>query len=384
MVEAPKPAEAAQGRLERLLNASSISLSASFASTGIDGRRPEQREEIALARGGTLESEKAVEDALDWLAEHQLPSGAWSLIHDGGRCNGQCRNNGSKDRFDTAATGLSLLAFLGAGYTHKDGKHRETVRKGVYFLLQVLEETPEGGSFMYQSDRGMYNHGIATFALCEAYQLTQDRDLQKPAQQAIDFIASAQHYRRGWGYLPKQPGDLTLSGWQVMALKSAFAAGLDVPPATILQIDPFLDSQQSDSGVFYGYGSPGKSPTCTAIGLLLRMFRGMPHSDPRVLEAATYFRKVGRSNGDAYFNYYVTLFLFHVGQPFWDEWNPSIRDHLVKTQAQKGHEAGSWYFENVYGKEGGRVYTTAMCAMTLEIYYRFSPLYQQSDVPFEL
>lgn len=384
-VRAPEQAaNESQGELQRLLQAATIQVNASFASTGVEGRQLKRRQKQALARGGTLESEEAVERALDWLAQHQLPSGAWSLVHDQGRCNGRCRHNGSKDRFDTAATGLALLAFLGAGYTHKDGKHRETVRKGVYFLLQVMEETPQGGSFLYQSDRGMYNHGIAAFALCEAYQLTSDKDLRRPAQQAVDFIISAQNYRGGWGYLPKQPGDLTLSGWQVMALKSAFAAGLNIPPSTIVKIDAFLDSQQAESGVFYGYGKPGRSPTCTSIGGLLRMFRGMSTTDPRILDAAAYFERVGRSNGDVYFNYYVTLFMFHVGGRFWEDWNPRVREHLINTQADDGHEKGSWYFENPYGKEGGRLYTTAMCAMTLEVYYRFAPLYQQADVPFEL
>lgn len=373
-----------QGDLERLLEATSLDLSASFASTGVEGRSLPNRQKVALSRGGTIASEKAVEDALVWLAAHQRPNGSWSLVHSAGVCNGRCRNDGSKERFDTAATGLSLLAFLGAGYTHRDGIHRETIRKGVYFLLQVMEETPEGGSFIYQSDRGMYNHGIAAFALCEAYQLTKDKDLAKAAQQCIDFIASAQTYRGGWGYLPQRPGDLTLSGWQIMALKSAYAAGLNVPDRTIMRIDTFLASQQAKDGVYYGYGKPGRSPTCTAIGNLLRLFRGRTYTDPKILEAAEYFRRVGKSNSDVYFNYYATLFLFHIGGPIWENWHPTVRDHLVKTQSHSGHESGSWFFDNPYGKEGGRLYTTAMAAMTLEVYYRYSPLYQQVDVSFEL
>jgi hypothetical protein len=373
-----------QSEVEQLLEAASINVTASFASTGVEGRSLPNRRKVALARGGTIESEQAVEDALVWLAEHQRPNGSWSLVHSQGRCNGRCGNDGSKGRFDTAATGLSLLAFLGAGYTHRDGMHRETVRKGVYFLLQVMEETPQGASFMYQSDRGMYNHGIATFALCEAYQLTNDRDLRDAAQKAIDFIVSAQTYRGGWRYLPGQPGDLTSSGWQVMALKSAYAAGLNIPDRTILRIDTFLKSQAAKDGSFFGYTKPGKSPTCTAIGQMLRLFRGTPRSDPAILEAAGYFRRVGKSNTDVYFNYYVTLFLFHVGNPFWESWNPQVRDHLVKMQSKQGHMKGSWYFDNPYGQEGGRLYTTAMAAMTLEVYYRYSPLYQQVDVSFEL
>ena len=357
---------------------------ATLAATGVDGRSAENRDRTAKARGGTLESEQAVERALDWLAAHQLPGGGWSLVHDGGKCNGQCKNNGSGARYEPAATGLALLAFLGAGYTHKSGKHQKAVNDGVYYLKQIMEEANNAGSFLHQSERGMYNHGIATFALCEAYQLSGDQDLKQPAQLAVNFICSAQGYSGGWGYLPKQPGDLTISGWQMMAIKSAHAAGLDVPPAVIIRIDNFLNTKQMPSGVFYGYSTPERDPTCSAIGVLLRLFRGWSHTDPRALELAQFLVKKGRANGDVYYNYYATLLLFHLGGPLWDTWNPAMREHLVKTQNQSGHEAGSWFFEDQYAKEGGRLYTTAMCAMTLEVYYRFSPLYQQADRPFEL
>ena len=375
----------AQTRLSSTLSEATSDFSlATLAATGVEGRSVENRDRTAKARGGTLESELAVERALDWLAAHQLPSGGWSLVHDGGKCNGQCKNNGSDARYEPAATGLALLAFLGAGYTHTSGKHQRTVHDGIYYLLQIMEEAHNTGSFLHQSERGMYNHGIAAFALCEAYQLSGDKDLKNPAQLAVNFICSAQNYAGGWGYLPKQPGDLTISGWQMMAIKSAHAAGLEVPPMVIIRIDHFLDTKQVSSGIYYGYGKPEQDPTCSAIGVLLRLFRGWSHTDPRALELAQFLVKKGRSNGDVYYNYYATLLLFHLGGPAWETWNPRIREHLVKTQNQSGHEAGSWYFEDQYAKEGGRLYTTAMCAMTLEVYYRFAPLYQQSDRPFEL
>jgi hypothetical protein len=114
------------------------------------------------------------------------------------------------------------------------------------------------------------------------------------------------------------------------------------------------------------------------------MFRGTSTTDPLVLDAAQYFLKKGLSRNDIYYNYYGSLYLFHIGGPLWQQWNAPVRDYLIQTQATGGHEAGSWYFENPYGKEGGRLYTTAMAAMTLEVYYRFSPLYQQVNKPFEL
>jgi hypothetical protein len=371
--------------LNQLHTLNQQNLSASFSSTGIDGRKSENRRKLALQRGGTLASEQAVEAALEWLAKHQAPGGAWSLVHDRGECNGRCANPGCRDRFDPAATGLSLLAFLGAGYTHRDGKYQQNVERGLYYLRQVVEETPQGSSFLHQSERGMYNHGIATFALCEAYQLTGDPDLKRVCQEAVRFIASAQSYQGGWGYLPRQPGDLTISGWQMMALKSASAAGLEVQPATILRAKNFLASQRAKDGVNYFYREEDdKSINCTAIGILLRIFLGDSWTDRAIIEGLTRISKHNDHGSDIYFRYYATLTLFHVGGPMWEGWNQSCRDYLIATQSQQGHEAGSWYFENHFGKEGGRLYTTAMAAMTLEVYYRYSPLYQQTDQPFEL
>jgi hypothetical protein len=357
---------------------------ATLGHAGVDGRSPADRKRLAMQRGGNLESEAAVERALEWLVNHQRPNGSWSLVHTKPACNGECTHEGSQDRYDPAATGLALLAFLGAGYTHRDGKHAEVVRKGIYYLLQILEETPQGGSFLYGSPQGMYNHGIATFALCEAYQLSGDDSLRGPAQLAVTFISSSQSYAGGWGYLPKQPGDLTITGWQTMALKSAQSAGLTVPAATILRLDSFLDSQTDAAKTFYGYRVPGKSPTCTAIGLILRMFRGWTTSDPRVLDGAQFQEGLGPSRHDMYRNYYVTLLLFHIGGPTFQRWNTPLRDYLVSSQAQHGHAAGSWYFEDQFGDKGGRLYNTAICAMILEVYYRYSPLYLNIERPFEL
>ena len=373
----------ASSNIDKLMRAEHQGASASFATTGIDGRRSESRRRLALERGGSVESERAVELALQWLAEHQQPNGSWSLVHHTGQCKGRCPNIGSKDRFDPAATGLALLAFLGAGYTHQDGKYQQQVKSGIYFLLQILDETEHGGSFLYGCDRGMYNHGIAAFALCEAYQLSGDLELKRAAQLAVDFIAYAQNQAGGWGYLPKQPGDLTISTWQIMALKSASAAGLNLRPGTALRIDNFLDTQTNEARVFYGYGKPGKQATCTALGLLLRLFRDFSNTDPRVLEGMEYIFKQGVSNHDIYFNYYATLLLFHAGSHRWPAWNATVREYLIQTQRRSGHETGSWYFENSFGKEGGRLYTTAMSAMTLEVYYRFQPLYQQAEKNFE-
>ena len=379
--EVAQTAQSAAGTLNEAL---SSSMNASLAHVGVDGRKAESRRRLALQRGGSAESEAAVELALEWLAAHQKPGGNWSLVHTTKDCGPYCTHTGSPERYEPAATGLALLAFLGAGHTHREGKYREVVNRGIYYLLTIMEETERGGSFMFSSPQGMYNQGIATFALCEAYQMTQDESLKLPAQRAVNFIVYAQNDLGGWGYLPKRPGDLTLTGWQTMALKSADSAGLYIPAQSVVRIDKFLDSQCDKAKIFYGYQVPTpKNETCTAIGLILRMFRGWQHSDPRVLDGAVYLERQGISTHDIYRNYYLTLLLYHVGGRTFDEWNPRMRDSLINSQEKSGHAKGSWYFDDKWCEVGGRHYTTAMAAMTLEVYYRFSPIYLNTDKPFE-
>lgn len=370
-----------------IFKAMSSGTSAALSPTSIEGRKPESRQSLASQRGGNADSEAAVELALQWLAAHQRPNGSWSLVHTNEHCNGQCSHPGSPERYEPAATGLALLAFLGAGYTHRDGKYAAEIKRGIYYLTQTMELTPHGGSFMFSHHQGMYNQGVATFALCEALQLSKDDSLRDHCQKAVNFIAFAQNETGGWGYLPKAPGDLTITGWQTMALKSADGAHLYIPAHTIVRIDKFLDSQTDAEKILYGYSRPStpdsRNPTCTAIGLLLRLFRGWPTSDPRILTGVNHLEKQGISGHDIYRNYYTTLLLFHVDARIFQNWNPNMRDSLVRSQMRSGHAAGSWHFEDKFGDVGGRLYTTAMAAMTLEVYYRFSPIYLNAEQPFE-
>ena len=138
---------------------------------------------------------------------------------------------------------------------------------------------PDGGDLSY--DQGvMYGHGLASIALCEAYGMTKDTGLAEPAQQAVNFIVYAQDPTGGgWRYTPHQPGDTSVLGWQLMALKSAHMAYLIVPPKTIKGADHFLDTMQTESGAAYGYVRPER-PSTTAIGLLCRMYLGWKHDAP--------------------------------------------------------------------------------------------------------
>ena len=124
----------------------------------------------------------------------------------------------------------------------------------------------------------------------------------------------------------------------------------------------------------------GKTSTPTAVGLLIRMYLGWQQDDPRLQRGVAFLMEEGPSKDDMYFNYYATQVLHHYGGPDWPKWNVPMRDYLIATQATTGHERGSWFFVDQHGVQGGRLYTTAMCTMILEVYYRHMPLYGEDAV----
>ena len=350
-----------------------------FTGTGLEGRGHAQRGRLVAEGGGTPGSEAAVARALEWFANHQNSDGSWDFDHTRGECQGRCGNPGSlAGNAKLGATAMALLPFLGAGNTHQQGKYKDNVQAGLYYLVSHMKVEGQRGSL---ADAGrMYSHGLATIALCEAYGMTQDRGLEDPAQLAINYIVYAQDpVGGGWRYTPQQAGDTSVVGWQLMALKSAHMAYLHVPEETIRGAVKFLDSVQSgDYGSRYGYTGPGERTANTSIGLLCRMYLGWKHEHPGLQDGVAFLSRTGPSAGDMYYNYYATQVMRHYGGEEWERWNGVMRDQLVNSQAMEGHARGSWHQGGDHGsRSGGRHYVTSMSCMILEVYYRHLPLYQQ-------
>jgi hypothetical protein len=271
---------------------------------------------------------------------------------------------------------MALLAFLGAGYTHQGGEYQDVVRRGLYYLKKRAFVTSDGIDLQ---EGTMYAQGLAAIALCEAYAMTRDPSLREFAQGVLDWIVYAQDKEvGGWRYRPHEPGDTTVTGWQVMALKSGDMAGLRVPSPAFFLAQEFLNSVQCEEGARYGYMSTDPRRTTTAIGLLCRMYAGWGHDHPTLHQGVTYLDQWGPSESNVYYNYYATQVMFHWQGSDWKRWNQQMRDRLVAAQAIDGHEAGSWYFPDKNTAPGGRLCSTALAVMTLEVYYRYLPLYGEN------
>lgn len=343
----------------------------------LDGRGPEARAKLAKAGGATKESEKAVNMGLDWLARHQQSDGSWSFQHgldDPGNLSSP-----------TGATGLALMAFLGAGNTHKKGAYISHVERGMRFLVNSMEVSESGGWLQGTGNATMYVQGIGTIALCEAYAMTKDENLKRPAQLAVNFICNAQDPEGGgWRYRIPQAGDLSVVGWQLMALQSARVAELEIPPRVFVRANRFLKSVESQGGAAYGYlNAESNRPSMTAVGLLCRMYQGREKTHKGMMRGMRNLSNWGPSLSDMYYTYYATQAMHNWGDEGWQRWNSILRDQLVNSQEQEGDAAGSWPpDQSSHTRAGGRLYTTCLSVMTLEVYYRHLSLYRR-EMPTE-
>lgn len=371
-VAIPKPAF--QQRLERLQN-------------------PDSGNEAAFEP----QTELAIERGLAFLAKYQRPDGSWRLQ------DFDTPELKVLMRSDTAATGLALLAFQGAGYTHKQFKYADTVNRAIQFLAE--HQTEDGDLFIPQDPASnqnawLYSHSIASLALCEAYGMTQDEELRPVAQQAINFMVASQDPKLGgWRYRPGSGTDTSVTGWFMMAFKSGQLAGLEVPKSTFDKIETFLEKSQDKNGtphLFrynpYAPDTPqqrhGLQPTAvmTSVGLLMRLYFGWKRDKAEMIDGADYLLGHLPEHGtqsasmrDTYYWYYATQVIFHMSGERWEKWHDQLYPMLINNQVTEGDDEGSWDpmrpTPDLWARYGGRLYVTTMNLLSLEVSYRHLPLY---------
>jgi hypothetical protein len=373
-------------------------------------RTVQKKDDVIGSLGGTLQSEQAVQAGLNWLIRHQAEDGSWSNAclgpkgeQPGSLCeeaSPPCADPGKN--YIVAQTGLALLALQAAGHYDFNGRpYSGRVRLGLHWL--AAHQRPDGALVGPLSIRGradavsyrqyfMYEHAIASFALAEACAVRTatgekpDETLDRSARLAIRFIEDHQHDDGGWRYTTnaREGSDSSVSGWAVLALKSAIEAGIPVSPATVARTREFFESLERDDGQT-GYTRPvAGQDALTGVGVLvhLLLLKEKEEDSPLVQKAAPYLAGQSESYGEkiraGQANYYTlynaTLALYQAGGPPWERWNHAIRDAVVADQ-RGGQDCnrGSWDLHATKGgPTGGRIYSTALGTLTLEVYYRYA------------
>ena len=351
------------------------------------------------AEGGGAKTKSAVDWGLKWLKDHQDPDGYWD-----------CDNFMKMDKvppvcdgaghalYDPGISGLAILAFLGAGETHKHGNYKKTVKSGLRYLKQIQD--PEGCFGPRTDGHFTYNHAIGALAMAEAYGMTGSPLFKQSAQQAIDFIHKAQNPYLAWRYgVRPQDNDTSVTGWMIMALKSAKAAGLRTSQEAFDGTKAWIEKATEPEYGRVGYTArgtgparpegmldkwpPDKSESLTAVGILARIFTG---EDPRksetigkgvdlCLKALPVWDEESGAI-DMYYWYYATLSIFQVGGDAWKKWNESMKSAIIDHQRMDPISfKGSWDPAGPWGHAGGRVYSTAVCVMCMEVYYRYGRVF---------
>ena len=428
------------------VNGQMTTASRADAKIALAQRSGSARGKTAVAKGGSPSSEAAIERGLLWLARHQAANGSWAFEHP--YCTnpfGQpleqclCRTKGYIEGHTKASTSIALLPFLGAGNTHLNGPYKEVVYRGLEQLkttldIELKELHPESPDFVSTFSGDLYGYGITALVMAEAFGMTGDPDLERYVNALSVFLARHQHPLGGWRYELGQPGDITVTGWQVVALKSSQLAGAPVHSDIFRQVDHFLNSltppafsrRQGQAQVVANQaGGINRDPTryhylasfansttrepgeCTsAVGLLCRLYTGWNRNDPRLLQGVNQLLKSNTHPALLlYRNFYLAQILIHIDHPSWDQWNRRNRDFLVRSQVTETTrtdqrnpafgsplcEIGSWYLTNPRGTTknairdrhlapAGRLAHTALAILTLEVYYRLLPVYKPAAI----
>ena len=327
--------------------------------------------------GGSGRGEDAVLRALRWLKKHQDEDGSWA----------KTESTHGKDGIKSWAA-LALLCFLAHNETPSSPEFGQTVEKAMKYLVSQQDAN---GAFSKES----YTHGICTYAICESFALTKIMALKDSMDKAVAFIINGQQPQGGYnyGYAKGNRWDMSVSGWQFQAMKAAKMAGCtnERLDEAMKQAVMFLKTQAYDANRGgFGYsgvpGTPGtsSSPSMTGAGALCMQLMGYPKSK-EVLSAMVFLRefqfkweqsaanpggKAERGQNRAYAYYYITQAKFQKGGADWKEWNAMFSPALISSQFPDGHWEGGDY--------GQSVYTTVMCVLMLEVYYRYLPTYQQA------
>jgi hypothetical protein len=295
------------------------------------------------------------------------------------------------NRPNPAVTGLAVMAFLSAGHVPAEGRYGPVVEKGIRWMLKRQKTN---GLLGDDGQQEMYQHGIATLMLAEAAGMTDAQlgeDLRKAVAKAVRVILKAQRTqgenRGGWRYrVVGDDSDMSVTGWQLMALRAARNVGCDVPAEAIDQAVAYVKRcHDLRSGGFRYSPHGGVTVACTGTSILALEICGKEHhlSQEALRGGAFLIRKELLPNlRQPYFFYsiyYGAQAAFQLGGNYWTIYRPRLHEVLLDVQGR----LGVWDTRSGDAQQGGRAYCTAMAILALTVEYRFLPIYQRAEDPAE-
>ncbi len=334
----------------------------------------------AIAKyGGSEETERAVELALQWLKRRQSADGAWSVDAE----------NSKPSLIVNGTTGLTALPFLIAGCLDSTSEYKDAVEKGLNYLIQhgKTGENIKGVRF-HEPGEPFYNHALATLALGEAYVMTRNKAYLEPAQGGLEYILYSQNPDSGIWDGDAYPSDHIINTYWIVETLRAYSklhiykkSSYDSLGKTTQNVQRFLDSIQNATND--ARSVPDSITTKAAQELLLRMYLNRFDAISDLEDSVESLYKSGPTN-DSYYNYIATQIAFHYGGAPWKDWNFAMREKLINTQIQEGEKAGSWDFSKEQNRQNvgfpsSPLIDTALSALTLEVYYRSKPLYLDGE-----
>jgi hypothetical protein len=354
-------------------------------------------------------ADEAIDRGLEYLRTSQAKNGSWgnpgaNPWGGGGGFGG--RPQPAATSGDIAITSLAVMAFLSAGHVPGEGHYGAVVERGIDWVLS--QQQADGKLVSAGQPIEMYHHGIATLMLAEVVGLVPAASADKlraALEKAVKVILKAQRdgsgfgmakHAGGWRYQVTPNGqfgadaDLSVTGWQLMALRAAKNVGCDVPATAITDAVGYVErcyDERKKNGVF-DYQPGGVQPTtpCTGVGVLCLELSGKEyHLCDKALQGGGYLLKNPLSSNAGHFYYgvyYVSQALFQLGGNYWESFRPKLHD-LLLNQARPGSDGGWGGDGRVDGATYGSAYATAMAILALTVEYRYLPIYQRFEEPLE-
>ena len=318
----------------------------------------------------------AIHRGIDYLVSEQFTDGRYA----------GAINDGQNRQHMAAMTSLSIMAMAAVGHQPTDPTPQgEAMSRAIDFVLQPDNRSSE---FYFGVDGSrMYGHGITTLMLAEMLGMgtddAQDRRIRTALQGAIDLILASQkigkpwQHRGGWRYTPNaRDSDLSVSVWQVMALRSAKNAGIDVPVEAIDEAVEYIRRCYNERhGAFSYHSGRGPDYAMVAAGMLSMQVCG--RYDAREVDSAAVwlnsYELDVRHQWFFYGTYYYAQSMYQRGGSYAQQARRNVETILLRYQSEAGH----WSAAGGQELTAGRVYATAMAVLSLSVKYHYLPIYQR-------